>query len=825
MWALNLGRGWSRGQLEAVKRTLASGRVAIIRLGLVSHSRAPSQARWRTLCLLALVTATPSARAQPDPPKPAEETETPPPAVITPPKALGNIAVDYPAEAAGDALVLLELVVAKEGRVTSVSVVTGNQPFSDAAVEAAKTWRFTPATRGGVAVAARIRMEVRFSEPPRDGPEAEQDETVAGAPPPREPEGQPEGKPLEVVVTGERRAGGEKRISRAEVRQLPGAFGDPFRAVEVMPGVTPVASGLPYFFVRGAPPGNVGYFFDDIPVPGLYHVAAGPAVIHPAFIDEVRLYSGAYPASYGRVSGGIVTGSAAQPEGRFRGEANVRLVDSGAFVETPFAEGRGNAMLAGRYSYTGAVVSLLVPEVEIGYWDYQGRIQYRLTERDTVGVFGFGAYDFLSAEDDDGETQDIYDVTFHRYDIRYDRALGPDSALRLATTLGFDRSAAGDGELELQAQSARNRFRYVDRWSKDVLFRSGADVSVARYDILLDQDDAGGAGGGDGIPAELNPNPLPGLPPRFSPRLPDEDVTDARFASRSEVITGAWLDWVLDLGSGVTLTPGFRMDLYTADGVTRLAPEPRVAARFQVSERVALLHDLGIAHQPPSFAIPVPGLQGAAKEGLQTGVQSSAGAEVDLGDEVTGSLTLFQNVLFGLTDPLGLFQLQRADATVDNEDRATSHSYGLEVLLRRSLTKRLGGFMSYTLSRSTRASGRLEGPSSFDRRHVFNIAMAYDLGRAWRVGWRGVVYSGIPAEVAYARAARNPPRSAPFYRLDWRLEKRWRLGKTGFWALVFEVLNTTLNRETLEISCYAYGCETETIGPVTIPSIGLEASF
>jgi hypothetical protein len=88
-----------------------------------------------------------------------------------------------------------------------------------------------------------------------------------------------------------------------------------------------------------------------------------------------------------------------------------------------------------------------------------------------------------------------------------------------------------------------------------------------------------------------------------------------------------------------------------------------------------------------------------------------------------------------------------------------------------------------------------------------------------------VVYTGIPAELAYPRAVRHPPRSPLFYRLDWRLEKRWRLGETGFWALVFEVLNTTLHKETLEISCYAYACSEESIGPVTIPSIGLEASF
>ena len=44
---------------------------------------------------------------------------------------------------------------------------------------------------------------------------------------------------------------GRHRLSLAETRDLPGAFGDPFRAVEVLPGLVPVASGLPYFYVRG----------------------------------------------------------------------------------------------------------------------------------------------------------------------------------------------------------------------------------------------------------------------------------------------------------------------------------------------------------------------------------------------------------------------------------------------------------------------------------------------------------------------------------------------------------------------------------------------
>src|SRR6185369_7142929 len=146
-------------------------------------------------------------------------------------------------------------------------------------------------------------------------------------------------------------------LSRAEVRQIPGTFGDPFRAIEIMPGVTPIVSGLPFFFVRGAPPGDVGYFLDGVRVPLLFHVGAGPSVVHPALIQRVDLYPGGYPARFGRYSGGIVSGETAPPLDRAHGEFNVRLFDAGALVETPFAlpgdsKERGSILVGGRYSYT-----------------------------------------------------------------------------------------------------------------------------------------------------------------------------------------------------------------------------------------------------------------------------------------------------------------------------------------------------------------------------------------------------------------------------------------------------------------------------------------
>jgi hypothetical protein len=155
--------------------------------------------------------------------------------------------------------------------------------------------------------------------------------------------------------------------------------------------------------------------------------------------------------------------------------------------------------------------------------------------------------------------------------------------------------------------------------------------------------------------------------------------------------------------------------------------------------------------------------------------------------------------------------------------------------------------LSYTLSRSVRDARflTLDGservatvPSEFDRTHVLNAVVAYDLGRRWRAGTRAVLYSGVP----YSRLTGSVPappyntlRDPPFFRLDLRLEKRWRLGESGSFAFVFEVLNATLSKEPNTLGMDFDGnigpegsttrCERGTVGPITIPSIGVEAVF
>ena len=283
---------------------------------------------------------------------------------------------------------------------------------------------------------------------------------------------------------------------------------------------------------------------------------------------------------------------------------------------------------------------------------------------------------------------------------------------------------------------------------------------------------------------------------------------------------GAWADVVLDLPRW-QIVPGIRVDRYASAGATAIGIDPRIASRLELSRHVHVIHTLGIAHQPPSFLVPIPGLAiGQLQGGLQTSIQSSAGVEVELPEATTATVNVFDNVFQNMSDALGVTQQRGVDSFA--EPRSLGSAVGAEVYVRRKLTRRVGGYLSYTLSRSTRSVGSEHFLSAFDRTHVANAALAFDLGKSWRAGTRFTVYTGTPVIAPGGGSLVAPPRSLSperdptFYRLDLRLEKRWNLSKTAWLAFVAEMMNATLHKEVL------LG---RTFGPVSIPSIGLEGAF
>jgi TonB family protein len=712
--------------------------------------------------------------------------------------------------------VVLEITVGVDGQVTGASVVSGAPLFDAAALKAVWKWHFDPARRGGRAVAARIRYTVRFEPAP------ELKQTLGQTEPPVEsvrPSGPGRGLPpaavpaaaepvevlpFEIVVRGERQASGSVTVTRGEARNMPGTFGDPLRAVESQPGVVPIVSGVPSFFIRGAPPANVGFFIDGVDVPLLYHAFLGPSVIHPGLIESVDLYRGSSPVEYGRFAGPIVAANMRPFERRLTAEGNLRVIDVGGLAEVPFGEcepgapagcTRGSVRASGRYSYTGVVLSLL-SNADLRYWDYQAQTSYRLGPRDTVSVFSFGAFDYFrsdrTAEQDQGGK-----VSFHRLDLRWDRTLPSGASLRVALTGGFDRTGGTeDSESQVSDTSLRLRVQAATPLGAGVTLRGGLDARGDKFQL------------------------------RTSPLYLSFKDYSVLFPARMEGVVGAYTGLEVEPVPGIVIAPGLRADVYTSGSDTAVGIDPRVTSSFAVHSDVKIETSIGIAHQRPNFAAQVPGAQVAdLGGGLQRAILFSSGVKWKLPANIIASATGFRTAYYNALDPIGGARDFSIDRTVLDR-RSTISATGLEIGLSRPLTRSLGGFLSYTLSRSEQTTGRRRTVSGFDRPHVLQVALSYDLGRGVRTGFRTMFYSGVPALLLEgAPHFSTDRRGAPYFRLDLRIEKRWPLGESGgWWAINGEILNATSTREVVRLDCGSV-CVERFAGPIVLPSVGIEAGF
>jgi hypothetical protein len=274
----------------------------------------------------------------------------------------------------------------------------------------------------------------------------------------------------------------------------------------------------------------------------------------------------------------------------------------------------------------------------------------------------------------------------------------------------------------------------------------------------------------------------------------------------------------------------------------------------QIAPRLAWLGTVGVAHQLPLLRVgaavasvaSVPGFASGASP-LQAQYQTSQGFEAKLSGGTTLTTTGFLSASRGLTDLTSECRTLREPGAAlpsgyDCADTSVrGGAYGLEVFLRRSLSSRLGGWISYTLSRATRDAHVHVGSvdtvariaSESDRTHVLNGAVSFDAGRRWRLGARLTFYTGQPYSATsngVPIAPYNSQRFPSFFRADVRVEKRWMLGARGWIAASLDIENATLSSDVTGLECRPGGpgardaCTVAT-SVVTIPILGIEASM
>ncbi len=613
--------------------------------------------------------------------------------------------------------------------------------------------------------------------------------------------------PYEIVVFGEQRREELSRITLrgAEIKQVPGTFGDPFRVVQTLPGVSSIMSLLPFPVVRGASPGSTGILIDGTRVPMLYHLLAGPSVIHPEFIDEVQFYPGGAPVLYGGYTAGIIDGRTrrSRPDEQLV-DIDVNLLQTGALVRYPIEALGVTVTAAARYGYPGGLISLATNALSLSYWDYQLRLDGG-NARNGWTLFAFGASDELdtataTSDPNNPTLAPALKMDFHRLDLRAQHGSGKfDASYRLVG--GVDQTQQGTGSnISTLVLEPSTRFRW--RWPNLLDVNAGLEGSVHSFS------QPGTTTGGTGSTtsgASLS-------------AITDQLTTQYMGAALAEALYRPSKDWLI--------RPGARVDVRHDDSATQTGFDPRLAVRYRLTSPdlpagVTSSSDdkswwikagVGVYHEPPRFALPLPGLDAMPlKYGLLQSIQTSLGVEIPVAEGFTATLEGFYNDM----DPV-VFDLSTNAASVVKSAALTTpalsstpqetaqqqfldrlqipqvgRAFGVEALIRRQVRNGLYGWLSYTLSLSERKNNGLWVPYDYDRTHLLNVVAGLPLPRNWDVGLRLTYQSGLPATTTYGY---NSARGDGYFRMDLRIDKRAVWNK---WLLDFyvDLTNATLYPE------------------------------
>ncbi len=621
-----------------------------------------------------------------------------------------------------------------------------------------------------------------------------------------------------------------RSLSLEEIQKVPGVYGDAFRVVQNLPGVSRAGSGI--LVVRGSAPQDTQVMIEGLRVPLLYHFGGLYSVLNTDVLAGIDFLPGGYPVRFGRGTGGVLSARLALPKAGegWSGTVESNLFHTGFLLRAPLGETTW-LTLAARRSYVDVVLAAVVPDGVLPftqaprYWDYQAKLDHLFSPATSLTLFAFGADDSVSSKIDEpprafpearGDLQTS--TTFHSLVgvLRHDAGEWT-SRTTVGALASFANAALGDQfrvELSYFDLTGRQAFTFG---KGPVQLRTGLDLVVRPFglDILAPLAQSSGERG------QTNGNP----PSAGNAFLSAED---------QEVLPAAWVDAVFRLQPKLEVVPGVRVDLFR--GIDNgQSFTPRINLRWQADPRVTFKAATGLtsqAPQPPQL-LPVFGTPTLLP---QRSWETAAGAEWQITDAIDVDASVFYKQLWDVvTVSPGLFPATRYT------NSGTGRIVGFEMLLRHKAVGRFFGWLSYTLQRATRvdypgAERRLFG---WDQTHIVTAVASWKLPANWEAGFRFRLTSGNPQTAlgtavynektdSYTRVpstCRLCSRLPAFHQLDLRVDRKFVFDR---WILnVYLDVQNSYNRQNPEYLRYNFDASIVTygVGLPVIPSFGLKAQF
>ncbi len=215
----------------------------------------------------------------------------------------------------------------------------------------------------------------------------------------------------EVIVTADSLSMAERAFKRpvstleltqSQVNAIP-KFIEPdlLRALESLPGITPISDFSSALYVRGGTPDQNLYLIDGAPIYNPEHAFGIFSTFNTDAIKRVMVSKGGFGAQYGdRLSSVIAVTELDGDRKKFEGNANISLIAASATVQMP-TWSFGSIAGSFRRTYIDQTYAKFIKDLPNYYFD-DGNLtgKFQLGDRDNITLSYFGSEDNLNYQFD-----------------------------------------------------------------------------------------------------------------------------------------------------------------------------------------------------------------------------------------------------------------------------------------------------------------------------------------------------------------------------------------------------------------------------------------
>jgi hypothetical protein len=531
-----------------------------------------------------------------------------------------------------------------------------------------------------------------------------------------------------IVVTGKRRPQvSRKTISIEESRRIaPG--GDPAQVVKLLPGVQ--TSGFRSdVVVRGSGPRDSRYYIDDLEVPFIFHGIGNLSVVPAPLMAEVQFDAGGFGPEYGDATGGVIvirTKNEIPERPATEFVVNVPFY-SGILHTRPLSED-SSLTVSVRRSYVEYFINkfLETQADEAGssltlvpYFGDMHAVYLKKGDTGHTKVTALAAYDGVLAAvptddfaDEEGRAEVEFRTSF--VNLGVERYLRLDQDWKMTTTpqlYYFETNADFVGNaFGLRVTNLRAPTEFSRRLGKNEELVLGLDPVLGQAAVDVDA-------------IEFREGD-----PTFDPEEAPRRRVTQKYPYQSYA---AWVSVDKELGDTI-VTPGVRAFHYSL--LRRTSADPRIRARHALTPSQTLKAAVGQFSQSPEPSTTTEEF-GNTDLDFTRSIHYVLGLETKWGDDWTTEVQGFYKTAKSVVTP-------NEETRYDNE--GSFRSRGAELFVRRNLTGRLFGWLSYTYSKTEVRDSDSEDfrDSEYDQTHVVNAVGSYRLTAQWELGSRYAHHTG-----------------------------------------------------------------------------------